>query len=170
LRAWAVDIGVDCVEVSDGLQTLTPERKARLIRQLSQDFTVLAETGAKSSDAPVVPSKWIAELESDLESGASWVVTEGRESGTVGLYDGAGMPREALIDAIARRLPLDRVIFESPQRAQQAWLISRLGADINLGNIDPNEVLPLETLRLGLRADTALRRPRIARFGGAVCS
>ncbi|WP_034288674.1 phosphosulfolactate synthase [Amycolatopsis benzoatilytica] len=170
LRRWATDIGVDCVEVSNGLGMLTSARKARLIRQLSQEFTVLAETGAKSADVPVVVSEWLAELESDLESGATWLVTEGRESGTVGLYDASGAPRANLVDAISARLPIERVIFEAPRKAQQAWLVGRLGAGVNVGNIASDEVLPLETLRLGLRADTALRWPRVARTGVSVCS
>jgi phosphosulfolactate synthase len=165
LRNWAEEIDVDCVEVSNGLQALTRERKTRLIEQLSQDFTVLAETGAKADDVPVVAADWLVELETDLEAGATWVVTEGRESGTVGLYNSAGAPRAGLVDAIAARIPLDRVIFEAPRKPQQAWLIHRFGAGVNLGNIATDEVLALETLRLGLRADTAVCRAPVARRG-----
>jgi phosphosulfolactate synthase len=123
---------------------------------LSADFIVFAETGAKDGHAPVVTEQWLATMAADLEAGAGWVIAEGRESGTVGLYHDDGSVRVELVDAIAARLPLDRVIFEAPRKSQQAWLIRRLGTGVNLGNVPLDEVLPLETLRLGLRADTAV--------------
>ncbi|GAB2695148.1 phosphosulfolactate synthase [Kitasatospora kifunensis] len=155
LCRWAARIGVDTLEVSNGLQLMTRHRKAAVISELAQDFTVLAETGAKSKDVPVVAAEWADELESDLESGAQLVITEGRESGTVGLYDSDGAVRPGLVDAITNRLPLEKVIFEAPKRAQQVWLIERFGTGVNLGNVALDEVIPLETSRLGLRADTA---------------
>jgi phosphosulfolactate synthase len=156
LRRWAADLGIDSVEVSDGLRAMTPARKTELVRSLSTEFTVLAETGAKDGHAPVVTEQWLAEMEADLAAGATWIIAEGRESGTVGLYHEDGSPRTELVEAIAARLPIDRVIFEAPRKAQQAGFIRRFGAGVNLGNVAPDEVLPLETLRLGLRADTAL--------------
>ncbi len=117
LRRWAAGIGIQAIEVSDGLQAMTPARKAELIRSLSADFVVFAETGAKDGDAPVVTEQWLAEMDADLEAGASWVIAEGRESGTVGLYHADGSVRTDLVDAIAARLPLDRVIFEAPRKA-----------------------------------------------------
>jgi phosphosulfolactate synthase len=105
-----------------------------------------------------VTEQWLAEMAADLDAGAAWVIAEGRESGTVGLYHDDGSVRAELVDAIAARLPVDRVIFEAPRKAQQAWLIGRLGAGVNLGNVPLDEVLALETLRLGLRADTAVVR------------
>jgi len=155
LRRWAVDLGVDAVEVSDGLQALTSARKTDLVRTLTADFTVLAEAGAKDGQVPVVVDQWLAEMEADLAAGATWVIAEGRESGTVGLYHEDGSVRTDLVDAIAARIPLDRVIFEAPRKSQQAWFVRRLGPGVNLGNVALDEVLPLETLRLGLRADTA---------------
>jgi phosphosulfolactate synthase len=159
LRRWAAGIGVSAVEVSDGLQAMTPARKTELVRSLATDFTVLAETGAKDGHAPVVTEQWLTEMEADLDAGASWVIAEGRESGTVGLYYDDGSVRTDLVDAIAARLPVDRVIFEAPRKSQQTWLIRRLGPGVNLGNVPLDEVLPLETLRLGLRADTAITEP-----------
>jgi phosphosulfolactate synthase len=155
LRRWASDLGVHAVEVSNGLECLTRQRKADLIASLSTDFIVLAETGTKDDRTAVVATDWVAEMEADLEAGARWAIAEGRESGTVGLYDGAGHVREELVAAIADRIPLDRVIFETPQKAQQTWFVKNLGFETNLGNVPLDEVLPLETLRLGLRADTA---------------
>lgn len=161
LRRWAAEQGVDALEVSNGLGGLTPPEKRRLIRELAGEFTVLAETGAKDERAPVLAQRWVAEMQADLAAGARWLIAEGRESGTVGLYRHDGSVREDLVELIAARLPLDRVIFEAPRKAQQAWLVRQLGPDVNLGNVPPDEVLPLETLRLGLRADTAVaRRPR----------
>lgn len=156
LCRWATTVGIGALEVSDGLQAMTSARKTELIRTLSADFTVLAETGAKDGHAPVVTEDWLVDLADDLDAGAEWVIAEGRESGTVGLYRDDGSVRADLVDAIAERIPVNRVIFEAPSKAQQTWFIQRFGAGVNLGNVALDEVLPLETLRLGLRADTAL--------------
>ena len=155
LRGWAVDQGIDAVEVSNGLVGFTPAEKTALVAELAGQFTVLAETGAKDDQVPVVPGQWADEMAADLAAGARWVIAEGRESGTVGLYGPDGAVREELVELIAARIPLDRVIFEAPRKSQQAWFIRHLGAGVNLGNVPLEEVLPLETLRLGLRADTA---------------
>nr|PZM99272.1 MAG: phosphohydrolase [Thermocrispum agreste] len=155
LVEWANGIGVAAVEVSDGLCAIGRDRKAELIRRLSTDFTVLAETGAKDSTVPVVAADWVDEMESDLAAGARWVVVEGRESGTVGLYHPDGSLRTELIEEIQTRLPVDRVIFEAPRKPQQVWLIDHFGPQVNLGNIPLEDALAVETLRLGLRADTA---------------
>lgn len=159
LCRWAADLGVHAIEVSNGLKCLTSAAKTGLVRSLANEFVVLAETGAKHGHVPVVVESWLAEMEADLDAGARWVIAEGRESGTVGLYDEHGRVDEPLVEAIADRLPLDRVIFEAPQKDQQVWFIEHLGAHTNLGNVSTADVLPLETLRLGLRADTAQTRP-----------
>lgn len=153
---WAHNLGVRTIEVSNGLSAISRAEKTVLVRQLSSEFVVLAETGAKDSQVPVEPQRWVAEMEADLEAGASHVIAEGRESGTVGLYRADGSPRSDVADAIAARIPLERVIFEAPSKSHQTWLIQRFGANVGLGNIRPEDVLALETLRLGLRADTAL--------------
>ncbi len=155
LREWALVSGITTIEVSNGLGALDPRRKQELIRTLSEDFVVAAEVGSKDAATPVVAAEWLAEMESDLEAGARWVIAEGRESGTVGIYQGDGEVRDALIDTLTSRIPIDRIIFEAPHKAQQAWFVRTIGSDVNLGNIPPDEVLALETLRLGLRADTA---------------
>jgi phosphosulfolactate synthase len=158
LRRWALEQGIRAVEVSNGLGALTLDRKVELIQTLATDFTVLAETGAKDGRVPVVPVHWVDEMRRDLDAGARWVIAEGRESGTVGLFQGNGSVREELVEAITNHIPLDRVIFEAPLKSQQAWFIRCLGPGVNLGNVPPEEILPLETLRLGLRADTAQTR------------
>jgi phosphosulfolactate synthase len=154
LRDWALSVGITHVEVSNGLRALSGTRKRALVRELGADFVVLAETGAKEGNYPPTPAAWAEEMARDLDAGAAWVVAEGRESGTVGLYDADSVVREDLVKVILDGVPQDKVIFEAPAKAQQAWFVRQLGPDVNIGNVEPASVLTLETLRLGLRADT----------------
>jgi phosphosulfolactate synthase len=154
LRDWALSIGITHVEVSNGLRAMPDSRKNALVAELAADFVVLAETGAKEGNYPPTPEAWADEMARDLDAGASWVVAEGRESGTVGLYGSDHVVRDDLVKVILDSVPQDRVIFEAPTKAQQAWFVRQLGADVNIGNVEPASVLTLETLRLGLRADT----------------
>nr|WP_240939692.1 phosphosulfolactate synthase [Planosporangium flavigriseum] len=153
--AWAERVGFDAVEVSRGVAPMPLDDKRELIKKAAENFTVLAETGVKDARVVLSARQWHDEIAEDIEAGATWVITEGRESGTVGVYDGSGCPRPDIIDAAVDAAGLDRVLFESPRKDQQAWLINRFGHEVNLANIAPDEVLPLTTLRLGLRADTA---------------
>jgi phosphosulfolactate synthase len=155
LRDWALGAGITHIEVSNGLRALPDSRKRELITELAADFVVLAETGAKEGNYPPTPAEWAEEMARDLDAGASWVIAEGRESGTVGLYHPDHGVRDDLVAAILELTPPDKVIFEAPRKNQQAWFVRQLGADVNLGNVAPASVLALETLRLGLRADTA---------------
>jgi phosphosulfolactate synthase len=155
LRDWALAAGITHIEVSNGLRALTASAKHDLITGLAADFVVLAETGAKEGNFPPTPAEWAQEMARDLDAGATWVIAEGRESGTVGLYHPDQGVREDLVAAILGQTPQDKVIFEAPRKSQQAWFVRQLGADVNLGNVAPASVLALETLRLGLRADTA---------------
>jgi phosphosulfolactate synthase len=157
LARWATAEGIDALEVSNGLGWLPAGRKRELVAELGTEFIVLAEAGAKDATAPVGAAAWAREMHADLAAGATWVVAEGRESGTVGLYEPDGSIRTALVEDLVGSVPVDRVIFEAPCKAQQAWFIRRFGPDVNLGNIAVDDVLALETLRLGLRADTAVR-------------
>ena len=129
-----------------------------------------AETGAKTGNYPPTPAQWAAEMALDLDAGASWVIAEGRESGTVGLYHADQGIRQDLVSVILDRIPRDKVIFEAPGKSQQAWFIEHLGPDVNIGNVAPGSVLALETLRLGLRADTAAagrgHRHHVGRYPG----
>jgi phosphosulfolactate synthase len=154
LRDWALSVGMTHIEVSNGLRALSADRKRALVRELAADFVVLAETGAKEGNYPPTPAEWGEEMARDLDAGASWVIAEGRESGTVGLYHPDQEIREDLVSAILAWIPADKVIFEAPGKSQQAWFVRQLGADVNIGNVAPASVLALETLRLGLRADT----------------
>lgn len=155
LRAWAKGAGVTAIEVSNGLCAIDRRRKSELIDTLAHDFVVVAEIGAKDATRPVVVEEWVADLHADLAAGATWVVMEGRESGTVGIYQDDGGVRRDLVDAITGQSPPERIIFEAPHKTQQTWFVKHLGPQVNLGNIAPDDILPLETLRLGLRADTA---------------
>ena len=150
---WAHWLGVPCLEVSNGAVPLEADEKRRLIAELSAQFEILAEVGSKQP-GPVDARAWCDEMLRDLDAGASWVVAEGRESGTVGLYEHDGAVRVELVETIAAAVPVERVIFEAPQKSQQAVLIGLLGPNVGLGNIAPDEALSVETLRCGLRSDT----------------
>jgi phosphosulfolactate synthase len=153
--AWAENVGFAAVEVSRGVAPMPLDDKRQLIKKAAETFTVLAETGAKDPQVTVSGRQWRDEIAEDLAAGATWIITEGRESGTVGIYDGSGRPRPEIIDAAVDAAGVERVLFEAPRKDQQAWLINRFGPRVNLANVAPDDVLALTTLRLGLRADTA---------------
>ena len=154
LLGWAEDHGFPCVEVSNGAVDMPLADKRVLIAEAADRFTVLSEVGSKDPSAPVSAREWAEEMAGDLDAGASWVLAEGRESGTVGLYEPDGSVREAVVAAAVEAAGLVRLVFEAPRKDQQAWFINRFGPDVNLGNVALIEVLGLEALRLGLRADT----------------
>ncbi len=153
---WATALGIDHVEVSDGSIPLEHERKLALIARLAEDFVVLSEVGSKNADIVYAPSRWVEMIRTELEAGAWKVIAEGREAGTVGVYHSDGSVKSGLIDEIDDAIDPGRLIFEAPIKKQQVWFVKRFGSDVNLGNIAPEEVVPLETLRLGLRGDTLL--------------
>ncbi|MDQ3849608.1 MAG: phosphosulfolactate synthase [Actinomycetota bacterium] len=157
LSAWLQRLGIDRVEVSSGVVTIPPREKARLVERLAQRFTVYVEVGEKDPDALMAPYRWVQEIRDGLAAGAAMVVCEGRASGTAGLYRRDGETRAGLIDEIVHEIDPSQLIFEAPQSHQQVWLIERYGTEVNLGNVPPAEVLSVETLRLGLRADTLPR-------------
>ncbi|HXP37893.1 MAG TPA: phosphosulfolactate synthase [Solirubrobacteraceae bacterium] len=157
LIAWLRELGLRHVEISDGTITLEPEVKRGLIERLSGEFVVFAEVGNKDADFIMAPYVWVEQIERDLDAGAWKVITEARESGTAGIYRADGEPRTGLIDEIVHAVDPDRLVFEAPLRPQQVWLLTRFGTECNLGNIAPDDVLSLETLRLGLRSDTVER-------------
>ena len=152
--AWAADCGFDCVEVSNGTVGMPAVEKQALIETAASRFTVLAEVGSKDPQAPVSSHEWAKQARADLSAGARWVVIEGRESGSVGLYEPDGQVRSQLVSALIDAVGVDQLIFEAPRRNQQVWLLRALGSEVSLGNIATAEVLGVETLRLGLRADT----------------
>jgi phosphosulfolactate synthase len=157
LIEWLRELGLRHVEVSDGTIALEPDYKRGLIEELSREFVVLAEVGNKDADFIMAPYVWVEQIQRDLEAGAWKVIAEARESGTAGIYRADGEVRTGLIDEIAHAIDPELLIFEAPLRAQQVWLLKRFGTECNLGNIVPDDVLSLETLRLGLRSDTVER-------------
>jgi phosphosulfolactate synthase len=156
-RNMALAAGITHVEISNGVIDMSLREKARYMTQLARDFTVLSEVGSKDSEHHIPPYKWVEAIRADLDAGAWKVVCEARESGTVGLYFGTGEVRTGLVDEIVAMIDPARLIFEAPLKAQQVWLIHKLGNEVNLGNIAPGEVIGLETLRLGLRAEAMVQ-------------
>ncbi|MCC5919321.1 MAG: phosphosulfolactate synthase [Cyclobacteriaceae bacterium] len=141
-------------EVSDGSIDLEHDRKCDIIRLLSEQVTVLSEVGSKDEEKIIPPYKWIQLMKKELEAGAWKVIGEARESGNVGLFRATGEVRSGLVEEILTEIPFEKIIWEAPQKAQQVWFIKLLGANVNLGNIAPQEIIALETIRLGLRGDT----------------
>jgi phosphosulfolactate synthase len=151
---WADEAGFDCVEVSRGVAPMSLEDKHGLLRLAAERFVVLSEVGSKDPEDVLTADQWTHEVAGDLAAGARWVITEGRESGTVGLYREDGSIRAEVVEAAVRGGGVDKVLFEAPRKDQQAWLIRAFGPDVNLANIPVEDVIALESLRLGLRADT----------------
>ncbi|HYX85594.1 MAG TPA: phosphosulfolactate synthase [Gaiellales bacterium] len=153
-RRFVAHHGFTHVEVSDGTLQVERASKLELIASLSEEFVVLSEVGSKDAECVFAPYQWVEWIKEELAAGAVKVICEGRESGTAGIYRGDGEVRRGLIDEIVHEIDVDRLIFETPRVEQQAWFVGRFGPDVNLGNIPPDEVIPLETLRLGLRSHT----------------
>jgi phosphosulfolactate synthase len=153
-KAWVTKLGLEHVEISDGVIDLPRERKLELIADFARDFTVLSEVGSKDAEVNIAPYLWVEWIKEELEAGAWKVITEGREGGTAGIYRPTGEMRTGLVDEIVHEIAVDDLIFEAPTKGSQAWFVRQFGPSVNLGNIPPDEVIPLETLRLGLRADT----------------
>ncbi len=156
LLAWIQELGLEHVEVSDGTITMPHEQKLELIEQLSESFVVLSEVGSKDDTRIMAPYRWVELIQRELEAGSWKVIAEARESGNVGIFRHDGEVRMGLIDEIAHGVPPEKLLFEAPRKDQQVWFVRRFGPNVNLGNIMPADVLSLETIRLGLRSDTAL--------------
>ena len=145
---------IELVEVSDGSYDIEHERKLDYIYRLAKKVTVISEVGSKKKNVIYTPDEWVAMMKSELEAGSIKVIAEARESGTTGIYNEDGSVNHAIICTISDHVKLENVIWEAPQKSQQAWFIKHFGANVNLGNIAPSEIIPLESLRLGLRGDT----------------
>ena len=159
---WAEEAGFPCVEVSRGVAPMPLESKVELIHRAAGRFVVLSEVGSKDAHTAPDPAQWADEVRGDLAAGARWIVAEGRESGTVGIYDADGSVREDVVAAALRGAPVESVLFEAPRKDQQAWFVNAFGPDVNLANVALDDALGLETLRRGLRADTfALHQQRV---------
>lgn len=141
-------------EVSDGSITLAHDKKCEYIATLKEQVTVLSEVGSKDAAEIIPPYQWIELMQKELDAGAWKVIGEAREGGNVGLFRSTGEVRSGLVQEILTKIPMEKILWEAPQKEQQVWFIKLCGANVNLGNIAPNEVIPLETIRLGLRGDT----------------
>jgi phosphosulfolactate synthase len=159
LVARCHELGLDYIEISDGTINIDHDRKLELISTLAKEFTVLSEVGSKDDTRIMAPYRWVEQIESELEAGAWKVIAEARESGRTGIFRHDGEVRMGLIDEILHAVPAEKVLFEAPLKDQQVWFVRRVGPDVNLGNISAEETLSLETIRVGLRADTAVAHP-----------
>src|SRR5262245_21388514 len=148
------DYKIDYMEVSDGSVTIPHAEKCGYIEKLTNHGTVLSEVGSKDAAHIIPPYKWIELMRAELEAGSTYVIAEARESGNVGIYRGSGEVREGLVQEIMTQIPAEKIIWEAPQKAQQLNFIELIGCNVNLGNIAPTEMLPLEAMRVGLRGDT----------------
>ncbi len=148
------EFGINYVEVSDGSITIPHAEKCGYIEKLTKHFTVLSEVGSKDAAHIIPPYKWIELMKAELEAGSAYVIAEAREAGNVGIYRGTGEVREGLVQEILTQIPEGKIIWEAPQKAQQLYFLELIDCNVNLGNIAPNEVIPLETMRIGLRGDT----------------
>jgi phosphosulfolactate synthase len=153
-KRWLTGHGLTHVEISDGTVEIPRERKLELIADFARDFTVLSEVGSKDSEVVFAPYEWVRWIQEELAAGAWKVITESREGGTAGIFRPSGEMRTGLVDEIAHSIDFHDLVWEAPTKASQAWFIKHFGPEVNLGNIPPDEVIPLETLRLGLRGDT----------------
>ena len=146
--------GIELVEISDGSYDIDHAEKLGYIKKLSKIVTVISEVGSKKKEVVYSPDEWVSMMKTELQAGSVKVIAEARESGTTGIYNEDGTINNRIIDAISEHVKLENVIWEAPMKSQQAWFIKHFGANVNLGNIAPTEIIPLESLRCGLRGDT----------------
>lgn len=145
---------LDLAEISDGSIIIEHDEKCELIRRMAKDRMVLSEVGSKDAGIIIAPNRWIKMMTSELQAGSWKVIAEGREAGNVGVFRSNGSAHTMLINKITAKVKPEDILWEAPQKNQQVWFIKLFGADVNLGNIAPNDLIPLECLRLGLRGDT----------------
>jgi phosphosulfolactate synthase len=150
------ECGMECVEISDGTVAMEEEDKLAILRSLSKRYKGLSEVGSKDDSVVITPTRWVDSIKRELEAGAWKVITEGRESGTVGIYRPSGDVKDGLLEEIRNAFDTSQILFEAPIKKQQAWFIMQFGTNVNLGNIPPEEVISVETLRVGVRGDTLL--------------
>ncbi|MCK9220293.1 MAG: phosphosulfolactate synthase [Bacteroidales bacterium] len=153
-RKYIDNLGLDTVEISDGSMIMDHDEKCEYIHKLTKNYTVLSEVGSKESGILIAPNRWIEMMQKELQAGSFKVIAEARESGNVGIYRPTGKAHVSLINKILTKVTVDKILWEAPLKSQQVWFIKNFGSNVNLGNIPPSEIIPLETLRLGLRGDT----------------
>jgi len=148
------ELDLDTVEISDGSLDMAHDTKCEYIRDFARNFKVLSEVGSKDAEKIIAPYRWIAMMKAELEAGSEIVIAEAREAGNVGIFRSTGEVRSGLVEEILTQIPSAKILWEAPNKAQQTWFIKMQGCNVNLGNVAPHEIIPLETLRLGLRSDT----------------
>ncbi len=151
---FIASLGIDSAEVSDGSITVDHDKKCEFISKLAKNYTVLSEVGSKEEGVIIHPARWIKMMQAELDAGASQVIAEARESGNVGIFHKNGSAHTLLINRIVNKIKLENIIWETPQKPQQVYFLKLFGSNVNVGNIGVDDVIPLETLRLGLRGDT----------------
>ncbi len=152
--AMCKDYNIDVIEVSDGSIEIPHTEKCGYIEKISKFAKVFSEVGSKDAAHIIPPYKWIELMSAELNAGASYVIAEAREAGNVGIYRGSGEVREGLVQEILTKIPAEKILWEAPQKAQQLYFLELIGCNVNLGNIAPSEIIPLEAMRIGLRGDT----------------
>jgi len=152
--AMCKDYKIDVIEVSDGSIEIPHTEKCGYIEKISKFAKVFSEVGSKDAAHIIPPYKWIELMSAELSAGASYVIAEAREAGNVGIYRGSGEVREGLVQEILTKIPAEKILWEAPQKAQQLYFLELIGCNVNLGNIAPSEIIPLEAMRIGLRGDT----------------
>ena len=152
--AMCKDYKIDVIEVSDGSIEIPHTEKCGYIEKISKFVKVFSEVGSKDAAHIIPPYKWIELMSAELSAGASYVIAEAREAGNVGIYRGSGEVREGLVQEILTKIPSEKILWEAPQKAQQLYFLELIGCNVNLGNIAPSEIIPLEAMRIGLRGDT----------------
>ena len=152
--AMCKDYKIDVIEVSDGSIVIPHTEKCGYIEKISKFAKVFSEVGSKDAAHIIPPYKWIELMSAELSAGASYVIAEAREAGNVGIYRGSGEVREGLVQEILTKIPAEKILWEAPQKAQQLYFLELIGCNVNLGNIAPSEIIPLEAMRIGLRGDT----------------
>jgi len=152
--AMCKDYKIDVIEVSDGSIEIPHSEKCGYIEKIAKFAKVFSEVGSKDAAHIIPPYKWIELMSAELSAGASYVIAEAREAGNVGIYRGSGEVREGLVQEILTKIPAEKILWEAPQKAQQLYFLELIGCNVNLGNIAPSEIIPLEAMRIGLRGDT----------------
>jgi len=145
---------LEMVEVSDGSISIEHDTKCEYIQKLSKNFKVISEIGSKCESNSLEDSDWVEYMKKELQAGSWKVIAEAREGGNVGMFDSNGNIKENLIKKITNKISASKILWEAPQKKQQVWFINNFGANVNLGNISPNDIISLECLRIGLRGDT----------------
>jgi phosphosulfolactate synthase len=152
--AMCKDYNIDVIEVSDGSIEIPHSEKCGYIEKIAKFAKVFSEVGSKDAAHIIPPYKWIELMSAELSAGASYVIAEAREAGNVGIYRGSGEVREGLVQEILTKIPAEKILWEAPQKAQQLYFLELIGCNVNLGNIAPSDIIPLEAMRIGLRGDT----------------